>query len=40
VPVHTGTATLYTRWGDWFPASLAVLVFLLGAWSFAWPRRR
>ncbi|HYW82333.1 MAG TPA: apolipoprotein N-acyltransferase [Spirochaetia bacterium] len=38
VPLSSSRQTLYTRWGDWFPASLAVLVFLLAAWSFAWPR--
>ena len=25
VPVHTGTKTLYTRWGDWFPFLLLAL---------------
>ncbi len=25
VPVHRGTTTLYTRWGDWFPWALLVL---------------
>lgn len=25
VPIHTGTTTLYTRWGDWLPFALAIL---------------
>ena len=25
VPVHIGTSTLYTRWGDWLPPVLLVL---------------
>ncbi|MGO9308766.1 MAG: apolipoprotein N-acyltransferase [Spirochaetia bacterium] len=25
VPIHTGAATLYTRWGDWFPPVLLSL---------------
>ncbi len=25
VPVHTGSTTLYTRWGDWFPFALLLL---------------
>jgi apolipoprotein N-acyltransferase len=39
VPLSSSRQTLYTRWGDWFPVSLAVLLLLLSAWSFAWPRR-
>jgi apolipoprotein N-acyltransferase len=29
VPVVDGRATLYTRWGDWFPPALAVLLVLV-----------
>ena len=40
VPLSSSRQTLYTRWGDWFPVSLALLLFLLAAWSFAWPHRK
>ncbi len=39
VPLSSARQTLYTRWGDWFPVSLAALFLLLSAWSLAWPRR-
>lgn len=39
VPLSSSRQTLYTRWGDWFPISLAALFLLLSAWSFVWPRR-
>jgi apolipoprotein N-acyltransferase len=38
VPLSSSRRTLYTQWGDWFPVTLAVLIFLLAVWSFAWPR--
>ena len=34
----TGRATPYTRWGDWFPVALAVLLALVAAAGLA-PRR-
>jgi apolipoprotein N-acyltransferase len=40
VPLLSFRQTVYTRWGDWFPVSLALLLFLLAAWSFAWPHRK
>jgi apolipoprotein N-acyltransferase len=39
VPLSSSRQTLYTRWGDWFPLSLAAFFILLSAWSLAWPRR-
>ncbi|MGD0726915.1 MAG: apolipoprotein N-acyltransferase [Spirochaetia bacterium] len=40
VPLSSSRQTFYTRWGDWFPISLAAFFVLLSAWSFLWPRRR
>jgi apolipoprotein N-acyltransferase len=39
VPLSSSRQTLYTRWGDWFPTTLAAFLLLLSLWSFAWPRR-
>jgi apolipoprotein N-acyltransferase len=37
VPVHTGSKTVYTRWGDWFP--FAVLFLSAGGLLFGLLRR-
>jgi apolipoprotein N-acyltransferase len=36
VPLREHRETLYTRWGDWFPAALAAFLLFLLAGSFAW----
>jgi apolipoprotein N-acyltransferase len=39
VPLASARQTLYTRWGDWFPLSLAAVLIVLASWGFLWPRR-
>jgi apolipoprotein N-acyltransferase len=40
VPLPPMRTTLYTAWGDWFPAALAAFLLILLGWSLVRPRLR
>ena len=40
MPNSVPNATLYTRWGDWFPPAMGGLLLVILAGGLAWRRRR
>jgi LPXTG-motif cell wall-anchored protein len=40
MPDAVPSPTLYTRWGDWFPPAMGVLLLVILAGGLVWRRRR